>query len=206
MTDTIRWGPGRRAAFIDWARYEIQRVRSARSSLEKLWRIYQELYRAPEPKAIRQFPFEGASNRTYPLAKMTLDPILARYLRTLHAPLNVYTLEALNERWVPVAKPLQDYLQFLDHKMLGLWDVNYRVLDEMLKLGTGIYKVGWRYENHRVTGYDQNLNRTSLIRQINQPVVDHVPLSHFLVPPESLNIDADAQGGAQWVGERLRFR
>jgi hypothetical protein len=206
VTDRVRWGPGRRDAFLDWAQHEVRRVIDQRTTLEKLWRVYQELYRTPEPKSIRRFPFEGASNRTYPLTKMTLDPILARYLRTLHAPLNVYTLEALNERWVKVAKPLQDYLQFLDHSMLNLWDVNYRVLDEMLKLGTGIYKVGWRYENHRVMGYDRNLSRTSVIRQINQPVVDHVPLAHFLVPPEALSIDPDAQGGAQWVGERMRFR
>lgn len=206
MTDLVAWGPGRRSAFAEYAQYEIDRVKNQRDSLERIWRNYLSLYRAPEPVGIKRFPFEGASNRTFPLAKMTLDPILARYLRTLHAPLNVYTLQALNERWLPVAKPLQDYLQFLDHSMIGLWDVNYRVLDEMLKLGTGIYKVGWRFEAHRVTAYDSAMERTQVVRQINQPIVDHVPLAHFLVPPEALSIDPDAQGGAAWVGERQRFR
>lgn len=207
MTDSVKWGPGKRDLFADYAQYEIQRVHSQRDTLEKQWRVYLGLYRAPEPKGIKRFPFEGASNRTFPLAKMTLDPILARYLRTLHAPLNVYTLQALNERWIPVAKPLQDFLQWMDHSMLSLWDVNYRVLDEMLKLGTGIYKVGWRFETHRVMGYgDSTLQRQRVLRTINQPVVDHVPLAHFLVPPEALSIDPDAQGGAPWVAERQRFR
>ena len=113
ITDLVRWGPGRRQAFIDWLRYEIQRVQSQRDSLEKRWRNYLELYRAPEPKGIRHFPFEGSSNRIFPLSAKTLDAVLPRYMRTLHAQTNVYTLQALNERWVPVAKPLQDYLENL---------------------------------------------------------------------------------------------
>ena len=206
MTDRVRWGAGRRKAFQDWLSYEIQRVRSQRDALEKTWRVYLELYRAPEAKGIRRFPFEGASNRTFPLAAMTLDAVLPRYMRTLHAQENVFTLQALNERWVPVAKPLQDYLAFLDHNILNLWSVNYRVFDEMLKLGTGILKTGWRFEAHRVTGYDASLARTQVIRQINQPTVDHVPLAHFLVPPEAISLDPDDQGGACWVAERQRFR
>jgi hypothetical protein len=206
MTDSVRWAPGRKDRFAEWARYEIDRVNSQRQTLTKLWRTYLQLYRAPEATGIRRFPFEGASNRTYPFASMTLDPILARYLKTLHAPLNLWTLQALNERWVPVAKPLQDFLTFIDQSMLSMWDVDYRVMDEMLKLGTGIYKVGWRFEAHPVTAYDQSLKRTQVLRTINQPVVDHVPLAHFLVPPEAMAIDPDAQGGAQWVAERLRYR
>lgn len=148
----------------------------------------------------------GNSNRIYPLAKMTVDPILARYLRTLHAPPNLWTLQALNERWIPVAKPLQDYMQWLDQMMLTMWDVNYQVIDEMLQLGTGIYKTGWRFERHDTTGYDKQLNRSQVIRMINQPTVDRVPLAHFLVPPEAMDVDPDKTGGAQWVGEIQRFR
>jgi len=165
-----------------------------------------ELYRAPEPKGIRRFPFEGASNRIFPLSAMTLDAVLPRYMRTLHAQTNVFTLQALNERWTPVAKPLQDFLEYLDHNILNLWDVHYRTFDEMLKLGTGIIKTGWRFEAHRVTGYDSSLTRTQVVRQINQPTVDHVPLAHLLIPPEALSLDPDAQGGATWVAERQRYR
>lgn len=202
----MKWAPGARERFLEFAAYEIQRVRGDRDALERQWRVYLETYRTPEPKAIRRFPFEGAHNVTYPLAAMTLDPILARYLRTLHAPQNLWTLEALNERWIEVAKPMQDFLQWLDQYVLHMWDVDYRIMDEMLKLGTGIYKVGWRFERHRVVGYDENLSRTQVIRSLNQPVVDHVPLAHFLVPPEALSIDPDAQGGAAWVAERMRLR
>src|SRR5439155_19640849 len=102
----------------------------------------------------------GNRNRIFSLSAMTLDAVLPRYMRTLHAQTNVYTLQALNERWVPVAKPLQDYLEFLDHNLLNLWDVHYRSFDEMLKLGTAILKTGWRFEAHRVTGYDSTLSRT----------------------------------------------
>lgn len=206
MTDRVQWGKGRRDDFLSYACYEIERVRSERDALERIWRNHLSLYRAPIDKSVRRFPFEGASNVTYPLARMNVDPILARYLRTLHAPANLWTLEALNERWVPVAKPMSDFLQWLDMYVLKMWGTNYRVLDETIKLGTGVYKVGWRFERHQVQGYDADLKRTPIVRTINQPTVDHVPLAHFLVPPESLDVDPDAQGGAPWVAERLRFR
>lgn len=191
---------------MQWAYYELFRIQSQRSALEAVWRNYLDLYRAPDTPSPRHFPFEGASNRTFPLAAMTVDPILARFLRTIHAQPNLWTLEPLNEKWQDLAKPLQDFLTWQDVNLIHMWDTNYRVLDEMLKLGTGVYKVGWRFEQHNITGYNKDLKVQQMTRQINQPVVDWVPLSHFLVPPEAWNLDPEDQYGAQFVAERQRWR
>src|SRR5439155_15285114 len=78
----------------------------------------------------------------YPLSLHDALPIL----QTIHAPENLWTLEALNENWLPAQKPLQDFLQWLDYTLLKMWNVNKRVFLEMVKLGTGIYKAGWLYE------------------------------------------------------------
>jgi hypothetical protein len=186
--------------------YELDRAITQRMALEKTWRSQLELYRAPKKEGIAHVPFEGASNYTIPFAAMNVDPILARYMANVHAAENLWTLSPLNERWIDKAKPLQDYLTWMDKRILRMWDVDYRVFLEMLKLGTGIYKTSWRYEQRRKMGYDQYKRRTRLLETINQPVVDHVHLQNFYIPQESRAIDPEAQGGAPWVAERHRFR
>lgn len=148
----------------------------------------------------------GNSNYQYPLTAQNVDPILARLLRTVHATTNLWTVTALNAQWANVAKPVQDFLAYIDGHFIKMHDVNYRVLMEMCKLGTGVYKTGWKYEAHKVQGYDQDMQRMSVIREYNQPIVDQVHMANFLVPPEAVAISPDAQGGAQWVAERFRFR
>ena len=202
MADRVGWSGTRRNDCIKFLRTEVDRAEAQRLSLERAWRRYLELYRAPINKAVAHFPFEGASSRTYPLAAMNVDPIWARYMQNIHAPNNLWTITALNERWIDVAKPLQDYLQFLDNHILKMWDVNMRVFSEMLKLGTSIYKTHWRYEQRRKVGYDKYKQRTRITETINQPTVDHVSISNFLLPPEAKEIDPDKQGGARWVAER----
>lgn len=202
----MKWGPNRYEAFRDFTRYDIQRSFDERQPLELKWRQLLEVYRAPLQVGLRRFPFEGASNYTYPLMAQNVDPILARLLRTIHAPTNLWTITALNAEWAHTAKPVQDFLTYIDDHFLRMHDVNYRVLMEMCKLGTAVYKTGWKYEAHRVQGYDQAMTRRSLIREYNQPIVDQVHMANFLLPPEALAIDPEAQGGAQWVAERFRFR
>lgn len=209
MTDIVKFNPRRKELLKRWLRFELQRTLDARKSLEVKWRGWLELYRAPKPRSdgwFASFPFEGAANYTFPLGSMTVDPIKAKYLQSLHATENLWTVKPLNERWVDAAKPLQDYLQYIDFAFLNMWNVNQRVLNETLKLGTGVYKTGWRFEQYRTTGYNAALERTQLIRELNQPTVDHVLLDNFLIPPEAVEIDVDMQGGAQWVAERFRTR
>jgi hypothetical protein len=184
----------------------LDRALSQRSQLEDTWENHLQLYRAPTDRGIAHFPFEGANNVTVPVAAMNVDPILARWMQNIHAAENLWTLKPLNERWINAAKPLQDYLTWLDKMLLKMWDVNYRVFMETLKLGTGIYKTDWQYVTRRKVGYDANKQRTRFTETINRPFVDQVHLANFLLPPESRSIDPDAQGGAVWVGERHRFR
>lgn len=148
----------------------------------------------------------GNSNLTFPLMAMNTDPIVARLIRTIQATSNLWTVTALNADWQHAAKPSQDFLEYVDKNMLHMQDVNYRALLETVKLGTGVYKTGWRYEKYNVMGYDQQMTRMRLERKLNQPVVDQVHMANFYLPPEAMSVDPDEQGGAQWVAERLRYR
>lgn len=202
----MRWGPGREEYFKQYLRFDLDRSLNDRQTLEKSWRDMLEQYRAPESRTLRRFPWEGASDRTYPLTAMNVDPIVARLVQTIHAPSNLWTVTALSAKWRDAAKPVQDFLQYVDAKFLHMMDVDYRVLLELVKLGTSVWKTGWRFEKYNVMGYDETMSRARLIRNLNQPTVDHVHIANFYLPSEARASDPDAQGGAAWVAERLRYR
>lgn len=203
MPEPLQWGKERKQQFVEWVTTDLRRAIGNRSSLERRWIDWLDQYRAAIDTSVKHFPFEGASGKTLPVGAMNVDPLVARFLTTLHAPPNIWTLQANNERWVDVVKPLQDYLQYLDHSMLRMWDVNYRAFLELLKLGTCIYKHGWRFEQRKRKTYGASGKLGPGIKTISAPFVDHVRLVDFVLPPESYAIQADDQGGAPWVAERF---
>lgn len=204
MTRAVTWGDGRRERFVDWIDAEVTNAIGARQGLERRWRTWLELYRAPADQPLKRFPFEGASNLMLPVIATDVDQLYARFMQTIHAPDNLWTIAPLNEDWVSAAKPMQDFLQLIDHRLLKMYNVNKRALLEMAKLGTAIYKTHWHYEDRMVGNSD--LNGPPIVRRLrSRPVVDHVRLADFLLPPSAVALNIDEQGGAEWTGERLRL-
>lgn len=162
------------------------------------------MYRAPTNQSLKSFPWEGASSETLPLIATATDQLYAKFMQTLHAAPLLWSVSALNERWVDVAKPMQDFLGLLDTAILRMYDVNRRALLEMCKLGTAIYETGWTYEKRRVRVYDAQGKPQLVVKVRSVPFVDHVRLADFLLPPQSYAIDPDKQGGAPWVAKRIR--
>jgi hypothetical protein len=205
MAESIRWGPGRKDAFIAWMDAELDDAIRARDPLLKTWIRWLDQYRAPANQGTVSFPFEGAANFVLPVTATSVDIMFAKFMQTIHAPENLWTLQPLNERWVKASKPLQDYLTWLDRNVLHMWDLNQRVILECVKLGTAIYKTGWLFERRPTWGYDRQGKRQKRMLLRGRPFADHVRLPDFLVPPYAYAIQPDAQGGAPWVGERLRI-
>lgn len=202
--DSIKWGLGRKKAFVDQLDYELTDAIGVHDPLVAQWIRWLELYRAPVKQPERNIPYEGAANFMLPIIATDSDQLYAKFLQTLHAADNLWTLSPLNERWTESAKPIQDFLQWLDHSLLKMYNVNKRVLGEMVKLGTGIYKTGWTYEKRNVNTYDQFGKSVRGERVKGAPFVDHVRLADFVFPHNAYSIDPDAQGGASWVAERIR--
>jgi hypothetical protein len=198
----IKWAAGREDAFKDYLDYEIQAALSARAPLERRWREWLTQYRPSATQPTKHFPFEGAANHVMPVTAIDVDQLFAKFVQTVHAPANLWTLEALNPNWTDAAKPIQDFLQWLDGSLLKMEKVNKRVFLEMVKFGTGIYKVHWLYERRPRWDYDENGDRVRTERTISHPVVDHIKLIDFLIPPDAYEIQPDEQDGAAWVAER----
>lgn len=209
--EPIRWGKkspansrGRELDFIDMISFELTNAKGVHDTLVNQWVRWIELYRAPVRQPERNVPFEGAANFMLPTIASDADPLFAKFIQSLHATDNLWTTQARNERWVDAAKPIQDFLTWLDHSLLHMYDVNKRVVGDMVKLGTGIYKTGWTYDRRTVWTYDAQGNVVKAIKTRGLPFVDRVMLSDFVIPPTAFNLDPDAQNGAQWVAERIR--
>jgi len=206
MPAAVQFGDGRDEAFRLWSSFELTQALGNRSGLEQLWTQWLGEYRPPVESLTKAFPWEGASNRTLPLSAMNADPTLAKLMATLHAPDNLWTVQPLNERWVNVAKPLQDFLEFLDATQLHMFGVNYRAMLEFIKLGTCIYKTGWFYEKRKGRSYDASGKIVPATKIVSRPYVDFVSLNDFVVPGGYDNIQADDYRGAPWVAERFWLR
>lgn len=202
--DSIKWGKGRKEAFVAYFDADFTESLAVHDNLVKVWIRWLELYRAPVKQPERNIPYEGAANFMLPTIATDADQLFAKFMQSIHATENVWTTQALNERWVDAAKPLQDFLTWLDGSLLHMYDVNKRVVAEMVKLGTGIYKTGWHYERRPIWTYDQSGKVVKAEKITGRPLVDHVRLADFVFPPNAYSIDPDEQGGAPWVAERMR--
>lgn len=203
MADALVWGPEREALAREYLYAELQQAMDGRRGLETQWISWLSMYLAPRGPA-RSVPMEGASNETLPCIATDTDQLYSKFMQTLHAAPNLWSVSPLNERWIKVAKPLQDFLQLVDQNVLRMHEVNERAILEMCKLGTAIYKVGWTFERRRINSYnpDGSISPGEMTKSL--PYVDHVRLHDFMLPQECFAIDPDAQGGAPWVAERLR--
>lgn len=168
------------------------------------FRQWLEDYRAPAKQPVKTFPFEGASNYILPVTAIDVDQLFAKFLQTIHAPSNLWTISPYNEKWVKAAKPLQDFLEWLDGSVLKMYNVDKRVLMDMTKLGTGIYKHGWNYESKMTHRYTPTGEVERVLSRRGTPFVDHVKLDNFVMPTSATAHQPDQQGGAKWVAERIR--
>jgi len=201
----IQWGPKRESKFVEYIGSELQDAIGARQPLLDQWLRWLEQYAAPATQGQKNFPYEGAANYVLPLTATDVDQLFAKFVQTIHAPENLWTIGPMNERWVDVAKPLQDLLTWLDRNLLHMYDVNSRVILEMTKLGTAIYKTGWDYQRYPTLMYDANGRVVKAEKIRGVPFVDHVRLADWLIPAYSYAIQPDEQGGAPWIGERHRM-
>jgi len=206
MPEPVKFGPGREEAFRQYIDVELREALDWHQKLVDIWIKWLNQYRAPAQQPTRRFPYEGAANFELPMTAIDVDQLYARFLQTIHAPDNLWTLGPLNEKWVNSAKPMTDILTFLDKQVVRMFDVNKRAILEMVKLGTAIWKTGWVYEKRPTWTYDTAgvISKFDLIR--GAPFVDHVKLADFVLPPDSFAIQPDEQGGAPWVAERLRVK
>ena len=210
ILQAVKWKEDRKRDFAAYITHEISNCIGDRGPLEAKWRDAIVQHRAALPKTEKEFPWPGASNLEFPLTAIHSDPVLADFMQTIHAPAEYWTVTANREDRIEHAQPLTEFMKKAERGFLNMRQVNERALLDMVVLGTAIYKNHWLHERKSVRDYKRNGNNDleiqKVVRTKSQPLIEHIPLQHFLIPADAWNIDPDAPiGGARWVAQRLEF-
>lgn len=203
LLEKVRWGPGRKQAFLDWIQHELHYTFGDRANLERKWENGMLQWRAQLPEGSLDFPYPGASNLELPLTAMHADPVLADMIQTFHAPNDYWTPVPLRGDRVPHASPLREGLTALEKRFLRMRGVNQRAFLDNNVLGTAVYKNNWLSARRAERRYLPSGESERFVRSISQPQIEHVPLNRFYFPAYAWSLDPDAQGGAKWVAQQI---
>ena len=99
MPEQIQWGPKRESKFVEYINQEWVDGIAARDPLLQQWLRWLEQYAAPASQATKNFPYEGAANFVLPLTATDVDQLFAKFVQTIHAPEDLWTITPMNERW-----------------------------------------------------------------------------------------------------------
>lgn len=191
-------------ALVDYLRTELTQALGERQALEEIWMRYEFAYRTEPAQKTKEFPFKGAANLVLPVIATDVDTVFSRLMGILFAQDNLWSCRALNPAMVAYAPRLQEFLQWAQHNELGVYDAVADWLLELTKLGTGVLKQRYTRQQRRVYQWretDQGVIEQHLELMVkDNPVVQHVALTDFLVPASSNNVQ-----DAPWCAERLNL-
>jgi hypothetical protein len=201
---TSQMDPRQVSNLMEYLRTEIPQALSDRAPLEERWIKYHLGYRAMPVDTRKDFPFIGAANLVLPVIATDVDTVFSRLMGILFAPDNLWSCKPLNEMMVDYAPRLQEFLQWAQTAELGVYGAIADFLLELCKLGTGILKTRYTRETKQVYQFRETDRGTveQILRLLikDHPVVEHVSLFDFLVPPGASSIQA-----APWASERLNL-
>lgn len=204
ILEQAKFSAGRKDAFRFWLAQELTNTLADRAPLIKKWQDAILQWRAAQPKTEKDFPWVGASNIEFPLTAMHADPVYADFMQTLHAPQEYWNVIARRPDRVAHANPMTEGLKAVERTFLHMRSVNGRAFFDNNLLGTAIYKNHWLHEVKHIKDYDESGKVAKRTRRRTQPIIEPIPLQHFLIPASAWSIDPDASiGGAQWVGQEF---
>ena len=200
----VKWGKGRKAAFISWMQHEMHNCLGDRGALEAKWKsqIIQHRARVVGDGSC-DVPFIGASDIEMPLTAIHSDPVYADFMQSLHAPKDFFSISAINSAGVESAKPLQEFLSLVERRDVKMRRVNKRAMLDLIVHGTCIYKDSILHERKKRQDYNAAGDIEDVVRIKYQPLVQAVPLRDYFIPAYAWNNDPDDVGGAPWESQRF---
>jgi hypothetical protein len=198
----VKWGKDRKELFRLWFYNELEQTQADRLTLEQKWANQVIQWRARIiGDGVGEVPFVGASDIDMPLIDMHFQAIYADFMQTLHIPKDFWAITPINPDSIGTSNALQEFLSRIEKSVIGMRDINQRVLLDVVLHGTGIYKDGIKHERKKVKDYNEAGEIEDVVKLKFEPFVDHVPLSNFYVPAYAEEIDPDHRN--PWVAERF---
>ena len=185
--------------------HEMHNALADRLDVERKWADFIRMYDAPR-RGSSDFPFPGASNEEMPLIAMHVEPVLAQFMQSIHAPRDIWTAVDLSGDFTDSVNAVTEFMTVIDRLFINMRAVNQRAFPDLVVLGTCAYKVDWLFEKKKVKAYNDEGEIITDTKIRNQPFVHHIPLGDFIWPANAWDIDPDAPvAPAAWVARRLKL-
>ena len=180
---------------------EVSAVEEGRSAMVDEWKQAIEDYEAQPLSGSRDFPFEGAANFVIPSIATTVDAIFAREINTVFALKPLWTVQPLNSRWLRHAKPTEQFLEWAQTSVMGMYDATWPWYLETTKLGTGFLKMPWVEDvRHQLTYLpDGSVGFADTTYHLG-PRPDYVPIQDMYLPDGDWDVQT-----APWIGNKFRL-
>ncbi len=161
----------------------ISDLESQSQPLFEAMEIWQKNYEAKPKQAIKNFPFQNASNIVVPLAKMMVDSRVGSIWGAIHgAGSQVWQTRTQNEDWEDQAKQIARYINWqADGNDFRFAPASYDWLMEQTILGSSVLAGNWRQKQSWV--YTKQAGGAPKPVRVNWnrgPILEHVPRRQML--------------------------
>ncbi|NIN68893.1 MAG: hypothetical protein GTO63_30240 [Anaerolineae bacterium] len=162
---------------------ELSMAEFDRQPLVKRWLKFKDLYRAPPPTTPATWPFEGASQITVPLAKMTVNVLAPRITDELERQDPPWSLRTMHEEQVfeRVSKHAEDFLSLYAKRRIKF---DHKLEDFVLegcKLGMAVWEVVLDQHKRQTAAYTEDGLGIRMIEQARSvgPQIRNIPDEDF---------------------------
>jgi hypothetical protein len=170
----------------DWLQEAIRRAVDAKQGMDDKIVEWEQQYEAIPKTATKQWPWEGASNLIVPIIAIHVEAVLSRLMGSIFIGKNLWQGMPKSAKWVDLVEPMEQWLNWVGHDVMDMYEACQRWFLGMLKFGTGVAKVPWEKIVRKVKyKMPDGSVKIELVERYNGPKMYVVPLSDFYVTPDA---------------------
>lgn len=164
-----------------------------------VWSEIRRAYKAKPKYPTKNFPWAGASNVVVPLVAITVDAIVARFMKTILGMKEYFQVDVKSPVWEPLEKDFRDWANHFV-KTSGVRDKLRTIFHDCTLIGDAFCKPMWVKESRTYHKWEAG-------RIVDVPVAEytgvrwHVPAPEDLIAPEGF----DDWSKLPWYAERQRY-
>jgi hypothetical protein len=186
-----------------WLQEEINREKGSIQNLLEELAQYERLYEARPEQERRTFPWDGACNLVVPVIATAVDSVYARVMDSIFGAGDVYVSKPKSAKWVKLANPIQDFLNWVQRDILKLRAAMTPWALGALKYGTGYAKLLWEERRRNVMYKDQGGVRSGVVVTHRGPVLVPIQLYDVLLSPDAYHTQNIQT--CQWIAHRTVY-
>lgn len=170
----------------DYLQDAIFRAVDAKQGMDDKIVGWERQYEAAPDEEKKDWPWLGASNLVVPSIATHVEAVLARLMGSIFIGKNLWQGMPKSAEWVGLVEPIEQFLNWVGHDVMDMYEASQRWFLGMLKFGTGVAKLPWERVMRKVKyKMRDGTTKIELIEKYNAPKMYVVPLTDFYVTPDA---------------------